>query len=42
MPLLTKSKYLYGLQCPKLLWVAINDKDKLPEPDAATQALFDG
>jgi hypothetical protein len=41
MPLLTKSKYLYGLQCPKLLWVAINDKDKLPEPDAATQALFD-
>ena len=38
-PLLTKSKYLNGLQCPKLLWTVFNGS--LPEVDAATQYLFD-
>jgi len=28
---LTKSNYLSGLQCPKLLWLEKNDKDKIPE-----------
>jgi hypothetical protein len=39
--LLTKSKYLYGIQCPKLLWLAVNRPADIPEPDAATQFIFD-
>ena len=38
--LLSKSKYLLGLQCPSLLWTAINDKEKMPEPDKSTQHKF--
>jgi len=38
--LLTKSKYLLGLQCPGLLWVAINDKKKIPKPDISAQHKF--
>ncbi len=41
MTLLSKSKYLTGLQCPRHLWIAVNDKEKLPEFDAATQKRFD-
>lgn len=40
-PLLTKSKYLNGLQCPRLIWVQINDPGKLPETDPVTQHIFD-
>ena len=40
-PFLSKSKYLVGLQCPKLLWYNYNAKDKLPPIDAGTQAIFD-
>jgi len=39
--LLTKSKYLQGLQCSKLLWVSVNDKTRFPEVDAAQQQVFD-
>lgn len=39
--LLSKSKYLTGLQCPKLLWLQINDPKKLPQVDLATQFIFD-
>ena len=28
---LTKSNYLSGLQCPKLLWIEKNDKERIPE-----------
>jgi len=38
---LSKTKYLDGLKCPKLLWYEYNRKEDLPEIDAATQALFD-
>jgi hypothetical protein len=38
---LSKSKYLLGLQCPKLLWVSINAKERLPEIDEAQQHIFD-
>ena len=38
---LSKSKYLEGLQCPKLLWYEYNRKKDLPAIDAATQAIFD-
>lgn len=41
MALLTKSKYLAGLSCPKCLWTAVNDREKMPEADAALQNRFD-
>ena len=40
-PFISKSKFLSGLQCHKLLWFAYNQKAAIPEPDAATQAIFD-
>ncbi len=39
--LLSKSKYLNGLQCPKYLWLLFNDKGKVPGPDTSTQHVFD-
>ncbi|MBT7567826.1 DUF2779 domain-containing protein [archaeon] len=38
--LLTKSNYLLGLQCPRLLWVAKNDKERIPEPDYSAKHNF--
>jgi len=38
---LSKSKYLNGLQCPKLLWMSYHAKDQFPPTDPATQAIFD-
>ncbi len=38
--LLTKSNYLLGLQCPKLLWVTKNDKNRIPEHDEITLKKF--
>ena len=38
---LSKSKYINGLQCHKLLWVAINDATRMPPYDIATQHVFD-
>ena len=40
MPLLTKSKYIVGLQCPKYLWMMFHDLDKIPPFDAATLACY--
>ena len=40
-PFLSKTKYLDGLKCPKLLWYEYNRKEDLPEIDAATQAIMD-
>lgn len=40
-PFISKSKYLSGLQCHKLLWFQYNAKDQIPEFDAQTQAIFD-
>ncbi|MBU8870742.1 MAG: DUF2779 domain-containing protein [Gemmatimonadales bacterium] len=41
MPIyISKSKYISGLQCPKLLWTQYNDKNAIPAPDAATEAIF--
>ena len=39
--LLSKSKYLNGLQCPKYLWVLLNEPERIPEPDTVTQYIFD-
>ena len=38
---LSKSKYINGLQCLKLLWISINDTTRLPAYDATTQYVFD-
>ena len=40
-PIISKSKYLAGLQCPKRLWVEYNDRQLIPEADEQTQAIFD-
>jgi hypothetical protein len=37
----SKSKFIQGSQCKKLLWFAYNAKDQIPESDAAQQAIFD-
>lgn len=38
---ISKSKYLAGLQCPKLLWTHYNDRDSIPPPGPDKQAIFD-
>ena len=40
-PLLSKSKYLYGIQCPKLLWMSVHEPEKLPKIDEILQHRFD-
>jgi hypothetical protein len=39
--LLSKSRYLSGLQCKRYLWLLFNEPERVPEPDAATQQIFD-
>jgi hypothetical protein len=39
-PFFSKSKYLSGLQCHKLLWYQYNAKDQIPQVDAQSQAIF--
>lgn len=39
--MLTKSNYLIGLQCPKLLWITKNDKERIPKPTEIEQKKFD-
>src|SRR5688500_17232037 len=39
--MISKTTYLQGLQCSKLLWTRYNAKEELPAPDEAMQALFD-
>ncbi len=41
LPLISKSRYLEGLQCPKLLWFRYNAKDQFPPVDPSTQWIFD-
>lgn len=41
MSTISKSRFLSGLQCPKLLWHLANAPTELPVVDAATQATFD-
>ncbi len=38
---LSKSKYLSGLQCPKLLWTYFNKPDLIPPPGPGQQHIFD-
>jgi hypothetical protein len=39
--LISKTKYIQGLQCPKLLWHVYNARDLIPPADEGTQAIFD-
>lgn len=39
--LLSKSDYMMFLKHPAWLWLRKHDKDKIPEPDARLQAMFD-
>jgi len=39
--LLSKSKYINGLQCSKYLWLLFHNPEKIPETDASTQHIFD-
>ena len=39
--ILTKSKYLTGLQCPRLIWTQFHEPEKIPETDPVTQYIFD-
>ncbi|MCB1183996.1 DUF2779 domain-containing protein [bacterium] len=38
---ISKSRYLNGLQCPKLLWNQIHARERIPPPDPAQQHIFD-
>ncbi len=39
--ILTKSKFLNGLQCPKLLWTRCNAPETIPPPSDRLQQVFD-
>jgi hypothetical protein len=41
MPLISKSAYMQGLQCSKLLWHRFHHPEAMPEPDALTEAVFE-
>jgi hypothetical protein len=38
---LTKTRYLNGLQCPKLLWTHYNAKDLIPPATKKTETIFE-
>jgi len=40
-PVISKSKFLSGIQCPLLLWTQYNDKGLIPPTDPGTQYVFD-
>ena len=39
--LLTKSRFMNGLQCERLLWTIVNQPDAVPKTDVTTQHVFD-
>src|SRR5262245_26391598 len=41
VPYISKTAYLYGLQCPKLLWSRYNAKHLFPPIDDSTQSVFE-
>ena len=38
--IISKSKYLAGLQCLKYLWYLVNAREEIPQPDFVTQFIF--
>ena len=41
MRVLTKSKYLIGLQCPRYLWVVFNQPEKIRKVTISEEFKFD-
>lgn len=41
LPPISKSRYLQGIQCAKLLWHDCNTPTLIPQPDAQQQAMFE-
>jgi len=39
--ILTKTKYISGLQCPKRLWLEVNDPEKATPPSIYQEHLFE-
>lgn len=39
--MISKSDFLAGLQCERLLWTRFNARDQIPPPEASLQAMFD-
>lgn len=39
--LLSKSRYLNGLQCPRYIWMLFHKPERIPETDTITQYIFD-
>lgn len=39
--LLSKTRYMNGLQCLKYLWLIYHEPEKVPAPDASLQHIFD-
>lgn len=39
--MLSKSRYLNGLQCPRYIWMQFHEPEKIPETDIVTQYIFD-
>ena len=39
--LLSKSKYITGLQCPRLIWIQFHEPTKIPETDPVTQYILE-
>lgn len=40
-PIVSKTSFLYGLQCHKYLWTQVHDQKSIPRADAAMQFIFD-
>jgi hypothetical protein len=39
--MLSKSRYLNGLQCPRYIWIQFHEPERIPETDPVTQYIFD-
>ncbi len=39
--MLSKSRYLNGLQCSRYIWIQFHEPDRIPETDPVTQYIFD-
>ncbi len=38
--IISKSKYMAGLQCRKLQWYRVNSREEIPEPGFSTRFMF--
>jgi hypothetical protein len=38
--LLSKTKYIAGLQCTRLIWTQFHEQERIPETDPVTQHIF--